>query len=648
VQVIPLYFKSDAAVFDYFRQHENEIDAITGSAVHVIVARSLLEGDALDVASALDAPKRFPSLSAQDLPCLWVETSGGRHFIIKLPPDLEQVKNLLKRLVDAARRATTFDDVAAGFDAQAPQSPRKRIVMTLHGIETRGAWQKEMQASFDQAQSSLQHRPLDFDLFRALSLLIPASRMRKVEWFRDEYTRIVKEEQLGDSLPSIVAHSFGSYIVASAMERYPEVRFDRVILCGAIVRRDYPWSERLRRGQVTRVLNDYGRRDIWVRIAEGVIADAGSSGYQGFEETSDQRLIQRQHVTWRHSDYFYTLNYERNWIPFLVGVRDPDAGDQDPARRVNWRFRIVKAIAFVVAIAAAWFGYATFRSADELQEVQAPKAIPRESFDMALVLGEPVKALSGGSGARDTCGYGRETVKQSCVEPKRTGGYLVPGTITAYSVAKSGAVTGWKVASDGKHLACVEFRAATTACETLVSIEGRAAAQEKFPTEDAVALINRPGPQSSTASPATQVSPSTIADSPSPTSLGDGQPVRVATESPKVASTSPRHKLHIPDDVVRLWVFYQRRGHENQNKKGCSSPMGANLRIDPQEAARRIDEFVDHARGNDARLILVAQSESRGYVGAAEDMRFDGRPLVRNTPHWCDGEARDGYEVPLS
>lgn len=124
-----------------------------------------------------------------------------------------------------------------------------------------------------------------------------------------------------------------------------------------------------------------------------------------------------------------------------------------------------------------------------------------------------------------------------------------------------------------------------------------------------------------------------------------------ANASTHTASPSPsaalRHSLHIPEDVSRLWVFYQRRGLENQNKQGCSSPMGADPRIDPKEAASRIDEFVDYARRNDVKLIFAALSESRGYVGAAEDMRFDGRRLLANIPHWCDLAARDGYEVPL-
>jgi hypothetical protein len=139
------------------------------------------------------------------------------------------------------------------------------------------------------------------------------------------------------------------------MEQYPEIRFERIILCGSIVRRDYPWRQRFERGQVQRVLNDYGRRDIWVRVAETVIEDAGSSGYRGFDDSADPRLIQRRHAHWRHSDYFYALNYDRNWIPFLAGVHDPDTGDVPAPRRTNWRFRMFQGVAALVLAGAAYW-----------------------------------------------------------------------------------------------------------------------------------------------------------------------------------------------------------------------------------------------------------------------------------------------------
>lgn len=364
VQVVPIFFKSDGDIFRYFGEHVDEIDAITGNVIHVVLPRSVLEGDAKDVASAVEASERYPGLKAADLPCLWVEGAGNQAFVIRLPPDLTSVKQVLYGLVDNAREASTFEDVARSYVGAAPDtvmvtpSAGRRVVCSIHGIKTRGAWQKELQASFDQARAGLEHRPLDFGLFGALALLIPALRDRKIAWFLDQYTRIIKEEQLGSTPPSIIAHSFGTYIVAQAMERYPEIRFDRLVMCGSIVRRDYPWSHRARSGQIIRALNDFGRRDIWVRVAEWVVADAGSSGYEGFSDTADNCLVQRRHETWRHSDYFYRLNYERNWIPFIIGAHDPDEGQEEGPRAINWRFVAVRTLVVLAVASGAVYAIA--------------------------------------------------------------------------------------------------------------------------------------------------------------------------------------------------------------------------------------------------------------------------------------------------
>lgn len=357
---MPIFFRSDSEIFEYFRDHRDEIDAITGAAVHIVLPHSVMAGDARDVASALESQERYPGLKPTDLPCFWVESSGNQSFVIKLAPQLSEVKQTVYRLVEAAREATTFANVSKPFlnesarAAKPPQPVPKRILLSLHGIKTRGAWQKELQASCDQAEAGLQHRPLDFGLFGALSLVVAPMRERKIAWFLDVYTRLLKEEQL-TAPPSVIAHSFGSYIVAQAMELHPEIAFDRVIVCGSIVRRSYEWKDRVAAGQVARV-NDFGRKDIWVRAAEWVIADAGSSGYQGFEDDAGGRVIQRQHPHWRHSDYFYRLNYDRNWIPFVAGARDPATGQDAPKRPINWRFQLFRFGLLVALGCAVYFG----------------------------------------------------------------------------------------------------------------------------------------------------------------------------------------------------------------------------------------------------------------------------------------------------
>jgi pimeloyl-ACP methyl ester carboxylesterase len=211
--------------------------------------------------------------------------------------------------------------------------PTSRIVFLLHGIKTRGKWQKDVGPLLNQAGFTV--ASLDYGYFLALQLLSGPARRKKVDWFRDEYMR--QRDRLKCERPSIIAHSLGTYLVAQALEKYPEILVDRFVLCGAIVRRQFPWQMLARRGQVGLVLNQFGGRDFWARIVEWVVPDAGQSGLVGFEPSD--AIVQCSNPNFGHGDYFYDLNYTSNWIPFLLG--EPLSGEQrlKPLHYVNWKFR---------------------------------------------------------------------------------------------------------------------------------------------------------------------------------------------------------------------------------------------------------------------------------------------------------------------
>jgi pimeloyl-ACP methyl ester carboxylesterase len=228
----------------------------------------------------------------------------------------------------------------------------RHLVISLHGIRTRGVWQKELTAELN--RSGFDHAPLDFGFFRALRLLWPPARSRQVRWFLDEYTALSRDH--GHAGISVIAHSFGTYLVAQALERFPEVTVARLIFCGSIVRQDYPWTHTIcETRQVTEVLNDYGRLDFWAALVGWVVEDAGPSGRRGFSDTARGAVIQREHRDFRHSDYFYTLNYRRNWIPFLQGA-DPGPLGVAARRPVNWRFRLTLLV--VASLVATMLGFA--------------------------------------------------------------------------------------------------------------------------------------------------------------------------------------------------------------------------------------------------------------------------------------------------
>lgn len=194
----------------------------------------------------------------------------------------------------------------------APQLPPIRpLVLSLHGIRTRGAWQKELTEAF--AGAGLDYVALDYEYYGFMNFIRPSRRKKQMTWFLQEYTRVAQ-----DRTPSIIAHSFGTYLVARAMQKYAQVKFERIIFCGSIVQRGYPWSTRYKNGQFKALLNDYGRRDIPAWLAAFIVYDVGPSGVFGFTDKCSA-IVQREHSEFGHSDHFYALNYKEVWIPFLRG-----------------------------------------------------------------------------------------------------------------------------------------------------------------------------------------------------------------------------------------------------------------------------------------------------------------------------------------
>lgn len=270
-----------------------------------------------------------------------------RRLIDTLPQYSDGLTHALHVAEDHMRRSTWTPADAQQVLDLGRRELAPPLVISLHGIRTRGAWQKQLNS--DLQSLGFRHELLDYGFFRACQLLIPWFRKRQVEWFRREYERLAANVQ---GPPSAIAHSFGTYIVASALERYAEIRFDRIILCGSIVRRDYDWGALIESGRVDAVLNDYGGRDFWPKAAESTISDGGASGTRGFL-MPHPNLYQRYRPQFQHSDYFYALNYRQTWIPFLEGD-EPSEVPIAAKPHWNWRFLLMLLLPIAAALLAAY------------------------------------------------------------------------------------------------------------------------------------------------------------------------------------------------------------------------------------------------------------------------------------------------------
>src|SRR2546426_5554237 len=93
---------------------------------------------------------------------------------------------------------------------------RPRLVICLHGIRTWARWQKIVAEVL--GNHGIKFKLYDFGWYGLHRFIWDSSNERMVDSFYDQYTQILKEHRLVDPAnylkrPSIVAHSFGTYLV---------------------------------------------------------------------------------------------------------------------------------------------------------------------------------------------------------------------------------------------------------------------------------------------------------------------------------------------------------------------------------------------------------------------------------------------------
>ena len=193
-------------------------------------------------------------------------------------------------------------------------------VVTVHGMGTRGAWQKHISSALQDA--ALRHEPVDYGYF-LINVLMPSSRDTVANKI---VTEVVKQQAAVPRGPhGVIAHSYGTLCLGHALKRNPSLRLGRICLFGAILPTNFPWRSIRDRGQYDAVMNETCDRDQWPRRASRYLcwAGAGAAGCDGFAEQGSS--IYECPYDWTgHSKLGTPLHCENTWIPFLLyGILPP-------------------------------------------------------------------------------------------------------------------------------------------------------------------------------------------------------------------------------------------------------------------------------------------------------------------------------------
>ena len=243
------------------------------------------------------------------------------------------------------------------------------VVVLVHGIRDYALWQGQIRTALK--QSGLIAELTNYGRFNLFQFLIPIPFFRR--WAVEavwEQIRVVKQLYPSARL-SIIAHSFGTYIVSYLIKKNFDLNAHRIIFCGSVV--SYRFKFQDFQGRFTgAILNEVGTRDIWPALAESVTWGYGSAGTYGFRRPL---VGDRWHNGARHG-YLLTPQFcQKFWVPYLKGGIIID-GDEDPKSPPLWlRILSILKIKYLIVGLVAYLLYSYIQTRTEYISLQVQPAL---------------------------------------------------------------------------------------------------------------------------------------------------------------------------------------------------------------------------------------------------------------------------------
>jgi hypothetical protein len=204
---------------------------------------------------------------------------------------------------------------------------KKGILVSIHGLLSRAEWNQEI-APIASSQDWI-FAPFTYETNKPDLLFRPEKRAKVVDEFRDW---IYNLQSRFEGEISIIAHSFGTYIIGSYLEGfinedYPPVTFNSIVLTGSILNKNFEW-EKYRGYSVGSVYNTIAPKDEFVKYMPatelkrfiGMSNVFGQAGIEGFESKTSM-LTQNSFGILNHTNSIKRDIIESKWMPFLNANR---------------------------------------------------------------------------------------------------------------------------------------------------------------------------------------------------------------------------------------------------------------------------------------------------------------------------------------
>jgi hypothetical protein len=234
------------------------------------------------------------------------------------------------------------------------------VVFVLHGIRDMGEWtsefeeplQREYLSKFPDGAKLYVHRA-SYGYFGMGPFLLFGDRQKNVRWFMDQITELTARFPNMKEI-HFIGHSNGTYVLASALDKYRTLKVERVVLAGSVIRSDFHWSDFT--GRVAEVRNYVASGDLIVGMLPRVFElpffgifnrDIGSAGFNGFLDGL-VRPLQTEFVKGGHSAALVPENVS-SIVQFVVHGTKKDIDTLCTRKRSKW-MQLISNLCWVVWI----------------------------------------------------------------------------------------------------------------------------------------------------------------------------------------------------------------------------------------------------------------------------------------------------------
>jgi pimeloyl-ACP methyl ester carboxylesterase len=187
---------------------------------------------------------------------------------------------------------------------------RKKLVILIHGIRTRAEWQTKVRKMLKDTDVTVVS--IMYGYFDLIKFLFPFwTREIAIDQIKRKIRMELHDHPSGNPEITVMAHSFGTYAIVRILREEPDLRIDRLLLCGSIIPSTFKWETLPNCPH--QVLNEVGTKDMWPILAKAATWGYGTTGTFGF---GAPRVRDRFHNL-GHSDFFVSEFVEKYWKPWI-------------------------------------------------------------------------------------------------------------------------------------------------------------------------------------------------------------------------------------------------------------------------------------------------------------------------------------------